>query len=101
MATPFPNIQDLPKEIQREAQTLRDNRAKIMENVGKFVLIHGESIVDYFPSYGLAATKGYDLFGLKDFLVTEVRAHQTPVRAMRCGVIKADGKLRLSKARAR
>ena len=101
MATALPDIKNLPKHIQREAQTFRDKHSEIKQNVGKFVLVHRDSVVNYFDSYGQAATKGYKLFGLDDFLVKEVRLNETPLRAMRCGVIKTDGKLRVTRGRTR
>ena len=101
MAKTFPDPQILPKEIQHEARTLRDNQDEIMKHVGEYVLIQGASVVGYFPTYGEAATEGYERFSLDNFLVRPVRLNETPVRAMRCGVVKSDGKLRLTRAKAR
>jgi len=72
-----------------------------MENEGKFVLIQGDSVVAYFDSYSEAINEGYKRFGLDNFLVRQVRTHEDPIRAMRCGVIETDGRLRLSRAKRR
>jgi hypothetical protein len=88
-----------PKDIEREVETLQRNYSKVMENVGKFVLIQGDKVVAYYRSFSEAIAKGYKLFGLDNFLVREVRLNETPIRAMRCGVVQTDGKLRLAKAK--
>jgi hypothetical protein len=90
-----------PKEIKREAETFRDNRADIMKHDGEYVLIRGDAVVDFFPSYGEAITDGYKRFGLANFLVQPVQLQSNPIRAMRCGVVKTDGSLRLTRARRR
>ena len=99
MKTTFPKSP--PKEIEREVETLERDYDEIMKHVGEYVLIQGASVVGYFPTYGEAATEGYERFSLDNFLVRPVRLNETPVRAMRCGVVKSDGKLRLTRAKAR
>jgi hypothetical protein len=99
MNTTFPKSP--PKEIEREIQTLQRDYTAIMENEGKFVLIQGDSVVAYFDSYTEAINEGYKRFGLDNFLVRQVRTHEDPIRAMRCGVIETDGRLRLSRAKRR
>jgi hypothetical protein len=90
-----------PREIEREVQTLQRDYADILKHAGKYVLIQGNSVVDFFQSYGEAITDGYRRFGLANFLVQPVQLQSTPIRAMRCGIVQTDGKLRLTKARRR
>lgn len=58
--------------LEKELATYDANIAKLRENAGKFVLIHGDSIVDYFSSYDDAIKAGYQKFGLEPFLVKEI-----------------------------
>ena len=90
-----------PKEIAREVQTLQRSLTDIMKHEGKFVLIRGEEVVNFFPSYVAATTEGYKRFGLEDFLVQEIQTRSEPIRAMRCGAVKMDGKLRLARPQKR
>jgi len=99
MASAIPTV--LPREIKREAETFRDNHAGIMKHAGEYVLIQGDSVVDFFPSYNDAITDGYKRFGLANFLVQPVQLQSNPIRAMRCGVVKTDGALRLTRAKRR
>ena len=96
MKTTFP---DPPKGIEREIETLQNNYHEIIKNVGKFVLIRGNSVVDYFNSYREAIATGYKQFGLESFLVRPVKENDVPVRAMRCGVVRMGNRLRLAKSR--
>src|SRR5260370_39819750 len=99
MKTTFPR--SAPKEIEREIATLERDFDEIIKHAGKYVLIRGDSIVSYSQTYSEAVNKGYKLFGLDNFLVRQVRLVDTPVRAMRCGAVKHDGKLRLTRAKRR
>jgi hypothetical protein len=99
MKTSFPDV--APKEIEREIQTLKRDYAEIIKHADKYVLIQGALVVDYFSSYNEAISEGYKRFGLDDFLVKRVRERDEPVRAMRCGVVRADGKIRLTRAHKR
>jgi hypothetical protein len=99
MKTTFPKRP--PKEIEREVQTLQRDFADIMKHAGKYVLIQGDAVVDFFPSYGAAITDGYKRFGLANFLVQPIQLQSNPIRAMRCGAVKADGGLRVTRAKRR
>jgi hypothetical protein len=99
MKTIFPK--SAPREIEREIATFQRDFQKIMKHEGEFVLIHGDLVVSYHPTYGQAASEGYKRFRLDNFLVRQVRTGDTPIRAMRCGVIKHDGKLRLTRTQKR
>ncbi len=44
------------------------------EHAGKYVLIHGNDVVDFFTSYEDAIKAGYAKFGLDPFLVKQVQA---------------------------
>ena len=77
-----------PKEIKRELATLRDHYDVIVKNVGKFVLIRGNSVVAYFDSYRAAIEAGYKRFGLGSFLVRHIKKRNPPIRAVRWSLTK-------------
>lgn len=62
--------------LEKELATYNANIAKLKEHTGKFVLIHGETIVDYFSTYDDAIKAGYQKFKLEPFLVKEINAVQ-------------------------
>ncbi|HEX3127145.1 MAG TPA: hypothetical protein VH394_07425 [Thermoanaerobaculia bacterium] len=61
----------LEKELETYAKKLNALKA---EHEGKFVLIHGEDVVDTFSSYEDAIKAGYQKFDLEPFLVKQIRA---------------------------
>jgi hypothetical protein len=87
----FPNSS--PTEIAREIATFKANYGQIIKNVGKYVLIHGNTIVDYFDSYAEATNAGYKEFGLDSFLVRHIEPTPQPIRALRYGLAKLRRKL--------
>ena len=94
-----PTFPHPPKDIEREIETLQNNYREIIKNVGKFVLIQGNAVVNYFNSYREALATGYKQFGLESFLVRPVKKNDVPVRVMRCGIIRLGSRLRLAKSR--
>lgn len=61
----------LEKELQTYRAKLPELRAK---EQGKFVLIHGDEVVDLFATYDDAIKEGYQKFGLEPFLVKRIEA---------------------------
>ena len=61
----------LEKELETYNKKLPELKA---EHEGKFVLIHGDEVVDTFSSYDDAIKAGYKEFHLEPFLVKQVRA---------------------------
>jgi hypothetical protein len=60
--------------LEIEMKTYEDNVEKWAENTGRFVLIHGEEVVDFFAAYEDALKAGYQKYGLKPFLVKQINA---------------------------
>jgi len=60
--------------LEKELETYRSKLPEIKEHEGKFVLIHGDEIVDFFTSYEDAIKAGYQRFGLEPFLVRQINA---------------------------
>jgi hypothetical protein len=86
-----------PKAIEREISTFRLKYAEIKKHEGEFVLIQGDAVVEYYPSYGDALNDGYKRFRDDTFLVQEVGSE--PVVLNRCGVVKKDDKLRVTRSK--
>lgn len=59
--------------LERELATYKKHLPDLREHEGKFVLIHGDEIVDYFSSYDDAIKEGYRRFKLEPFLVKQVQ----------------------------
>ena len=64
--------------LENELATYERNRRQLGGHVGKFVLIHGEDIVDCFGTYHDAIKAGYQQFGLEPFLVKCIEAVPVP-----------------------
>jgi hypothetical protein len=61
--------------LEKELQTYKNKLPELKAQEGKFVLVHGDTIVDTFTSYEDAMKEGYVKFGLdKPFLVKQIRA---------------------------
>jgi hypothetical protein len=59
--------------LERELATYNDKLPQLKENEGKFVLIHGDQLVDVYTSYEDAIKEGYAKFKLEPFLVALLR----------------------------
>ncbi len=61
--------------LEKELETYKKKLPELKENnEGKFVLIHGDEIVDVFVSYEDAVKLGYEKFKLEPFLVKKIEA---------------------------
>jgi hypothetical protein len=60
--------------LEKELATYNAKLAELKQHEGKFVLIHGEEVVDTFASYEDAIKEGYKKFGLEPFLVKQILA---------------------------
>ena len=78
-----------PSELKEEVATFGAHIKQIRRNVGKFVLIQGKSVVDYFDTYTQAIEAGYEMFGLKNFFVRQVNAKESAINVMRCSIPRA------------
>jgi hypothetical protein len=75
--------------LETELATYKAKLPELEAQAGRFVLIHGNDVVDTFSSYDDALREGYEKFGLEPFLVKRIEAVQhahfvsrfvTPVR---------------------
>jgi hypothetical protein len=60
--------------LERELATYEKKLPELKANEGKFVLIHGDDVVDMFSSYEDAIKAGYQKFSLMPFLVKQIQA---------------------------
>jgi len=60
--------------LEKELATYQAKLPTLKEQEGKFVLIHGENIIDFFNTYEDALKAGYQQFKLEPFLVKRVHA---------------------------
>lgn len=58
--------------LERELATYKAKLPELKEHEGKFVLIHGDDVIDTFSSYEDAIKEGYEKFKLEPFLVKRI-----------------------------
>lgn len=58
--------------LERELKTYEANLDHWADHAGKFVLIQGDEVVDFFATYEDALKAGYQQFGLEPFLVKQI-----------------------------
>ena len=59
--------------LETELATYRSKLPELKDKEGKFVLIRGTEIVDFFSAYDDAIKAGYEKFGLATFLVKQIQ----------------------------
>ena len=60
--------------LETELATYRNRLQELKTHEGKFVLIRGDEVIDFFTSYEDAIKEGYLRFGLNSFLVKQIHA---------------------------
>lgn len=60
--------------LEKELATYKANLPTLLEKQGKYVLIHGEEVVETFAAYEDAIKDGYRRFRLEPFLVKQIEA---------------------------
>lgn len=60
--------------LEKELETYVAKLHELKENEGKFVLIHGDTVVNVYTSYEDAIKDGYVRFGLEPFLVKQIQS---------------------------
>ena len=58
--------------LETELSTYKAKLPEWVQHEGKFVLIHGTDVVDFYATYDDAIKIGYGKFGLEPFLVKQV-----------------------------
>jgi hypothetical protein len=60
--------------LEQELQTYKAKLPELKASEGKFVLIHGDELVDVFGTYEDAIKEGYSRFKLEPFLVKQIHS---------------------------
>ena len=60
--------------LETELATYKAKLPELAAQEGKYVLIHGAEIVDFFSTYEDAIKVGYDKFKLEPFMVKQVQS---------------------------
>ena len=60
--------------LERELETYRQRLPELLVDEGKFVLIHGDEIVDVFGTYEDAIEEAHGKFQLSPFLVKQIQS---------------------------
>lgn len=60
--------------LENELRTYKRKLPDLQSHEGKFVLIHGDNVVDIYGTYEDALKEGYEKFGLEPFLVKQIHA---------------------------
>ena len=60
--------------LEAELTTYKSKLPGMTEQEGKYVLIHGDEVVDFFSTYEEAIESGYQRFKMTPFLVKQVHA---------------------------
>ncbi len=58
--------------LEKELETYKKKLPELKALEGKFVLIHGDEVIDTFSSYEDAIKEGYSKFKLEPFLVKQI-----------------------------
>lgn len=58
--------------LEKELATYQAKLPELKQHEGKFALIHGDDVVDFFSTYEDAIKAGYQNFRLEPFLVKRV-----------------------------
>lgn len=60
--------------LEKELETYRSKLTELLPDEGKFVLIHGDMVIDTFGTYEDAVKEGYSKFQLSPFLVKRIQS---------------------------
>lgn len=66
--------ENAPMALEIEMKTYKARLSELQQHSGKYVLIHGENVEDFFASYEDAVKAGYQKHGLEPFLVRLIQA---------------------------
>jgi hypothetical protein len=59
-------------DLEKDEAALQAELPKLVADAGKFALVFEQKIIGTFSTYSDALTKGYELAGMKPFLVQQI-----------------------------
>lgn len=60
--------------LEKELETYKNKLPELKQYEGKYVLIHGDEVIDTYTSYEDAIKEGYNRFKLGPFLVKQIHS---------------------------
>lgn len=60
--------------LEKELKTYQEQPPKLLQNEGRYILIHEDTVAGVYDTYPDALKAGYEKYGLKSFLVKEIEA---------------------------
>lgn len=60
--------------LEKELATYKAKLPELKDQAGRYVLIHGDDVIDTYSAYDDALKDGYEKFGLEPFLVKRIEA---------------------------
>lgn len=63
--------------LEREFDAYKRKLPELVEQEGKFALVHGDDFIDVYSSYDDALKAGYERFSLEPFLVKKISSDET------------------------
>jgi len=70
--------------LEKELETYSSKLPEWKDHVGKFVLIHGNEVADFFSTYEDAIKSGYQRFKMEPFLVKQIHTKEPVLFISRC-----------------
>jgi hypothetical protein len=58
--------------LERELAAYKAKLEELKAQAGKYVLIHGDNVIDTYSAYDDALKEGYEKFGLEPFMVKRI-----------------------------
>ncbi len=58
--------------FEQAVRTFDEHRPEWSGHLGKYVLIHGSTVVNFYSAYDDAIQAGYEKFGIEPFLVRRI-----------------------------
>ena len=70
----MPDLADIPfvDDLEKDEAAFRLELPKILADAGKYALVFEQKLIGVFPTYQEALSKGYELAGMKPFLVQQI-----------------------------
>ena len=79
--TPFDPNGERVTVLEQEMATYREKLAELLEKAaGRYVLIHGNDVIDTFETQHQAIVAGWERWLFEPFLVKQVVANEQPIR---------------------
>lgn len=76
--------------FEQELKTYEENKARLLESEGQFVVIFGSDILGRYPTYGAAYAEGVRTFDGKPFLIKQILREEPVMYNSPTGISKTN-----------